>query len=367
MRTLLTRHYDSVAAAGWPRLRRYGLALLCAAGAFVLTALLPEIGGRTPYLLYIVAVAAACFYGGFGPGALAAVLGLLLAPGWQLAPGSLLPFANPFPVQTVGFVLISITILVFNYALRRSRTHLGTERDSLQSALAAAADSEERFRAAQELSLDAFAILAAVRDTSDQVVDFRLQYVNPAAVKIAGTPRAEIEGRLMSEVFPGTMTNSDMFARYIKVIETGQPHDLEIPYDAEGIHGWFRNMAVKLGDGVAISFFDITERRQHEAELSYQAFLLAHMSDAVFIVDLNRRITHWNHGAEVLYGWQAAEVIGLLAPDILRTAADTETITARLAGVAGARKTTLRPYTTAAPANCCTSSPRRPPSVSMVF
>ena len=71
MRSLLTHHYDSVAAAGWTPLRRYGLALLCAAGAFVLTALLPEIGAHTPFLLYVIAVAAACFYGGFGPGALA--------------------------------------------------------------------------------------------------------------------------------------------------------------------------------------------------------------------------------------------------------------------------------------------------------
>lgn len=93
-------------------------------------------------------------------------------------------------------------------------------------------------------------------------------------------------------------------------------------------------MAVKLGDGVAISFYDITERKRHEAELSYQAFLLANMSDAVFIVDLDRHITHWNHGAEALYGWPAAEAIGRPAPDILRTTAATETITARLGGVA---------------------------------
>ena len=45
-------------------------------------------------------------------------------------------------------------------------------------------------------------------------------------------------------------------------------------HDADGIQGWFRNMTVKLGDGIAVSFFDITERKHNEEKLGYQAFLL---------------------------------------------------------------------------------------------
>lgn len=67
-------------------------------------------------------------------------------------------------------------------------------------------------------------------------------------------------------MLPGNQTNSELFERYVRVVETGVAHDIELFYNIDGIIGWFRNMAVKLGDGVAISFSDITARKQTEAE-----------------------------------------------------------------------------------------------------
>jgi len=57
------------------------------------------------------------------------------------------------------------------------------------------------------------------------------------------------------------------YLSYVNVVETGDPHDIEVRYESEGIVGWFRNMAVKLDDGVAISFSDITEQKQAEFAL----------------------------------------------------------------------------------------------------
>ncbi len=127
--------------------------------------------------------------------------------------------------------------------------------------------SEERFRVAQELSLDAFTILTAVRDEGGRLVDFRWEYVNPEAGRILRHAPAELAGQRLLEVLPGNKANSDLFDRYVRVVETGQPHDYELCYESEGIRGWFRNMTVKLGDGVAICFADITERKQAEAAL----------------------------------------------------------------------------------------------------
>ena len=79
-------------------------------------------------------------------------------------------------------------------------------------------------------------------------------------------------------------------------------------------------MAVKLGDGVAISFYDITDRKRYERQLGYQAFLLENVSDAVFAFDGDLRITLWNRGAEELYGWKAEEAIGRPAGEVVRTA-----------------------------------------------
>ena len=126
--------------------------------------------------------------------------------------------------------------------------------------------SEERLRAAQELSLDAFTILQSVRDEEEKIIDFQWIYVNPKAAQVLQSNVEELIGQRLLEVLPGNKTNSELFDRYVKLVETGEPHDLELRYESEGIVGWFRNMAVKLDDGVAISFSDITERKQAEAE-----------------------------------------------------------------------------------------------------
>jgi len=127
--------------------------------------------------------------------------------------------------------------------------------------------SEERFRVAQELSLDAFNILSAVRDSDGRIVDFRWEYANPAAGHILKRAPDDLVGRRLLELFPGHRDQSDLFTRYVRVIETGEPHDIELKYEADDIAGYFRNMCVKLGDGIAVYFNDITGRKRAEEAL----------------------------------------------------------------------------------------------------
>ncbi len=131
---------------------------------------------------------------------------------------------------------------------------------------AALRQSEERFRVSQELSLDAFTILNSVRDTTRAIVDFVWTYVNPKAAEILQHPANELVGQRLLAVLPSNPINSELFERYVRVVETGEPHDIEIVYSTDNITAWFRNMAVKLEDGVAIFFSDITERKQAEVE-----------------------------------------------------------------------------------------------------
>ncbi len=156
-----------------------------------------------------------------------------------------------------------------------------TERKQTEAALRL---SEARFRAAQELSLDAFTVLRSVRDATGTIIDFAWTYVNPTAARILRHQPDELVGQRLLEVLPGNKTNSELFERYIRVVETGEPHDIEIPYESEGIKGWFRNMTVKLEDGIAVSFSDITERkrmeealRQSEAHHRYLAESIPHL------------------------------------------------------------------------------------------
>jgi PAS domain S-box-containing protein len=64
---------------------------------------------------------------------------------------------------------------------------------------------------------------------------------------------------------------------------------------------------------------DITERKQAEQNLSYQAMLLDNVFDAVISTDMNNIIQSWNKAAENVYGWKAEEVIGKKLSEIVPT------------------------------------------------
>ncbi|MFB2892873.1 PAS domain S-box protein [Aerosakkonemataceae cyanobacterium BLCC-F50] len=127
--------------------------------------------------------------------------------------------------------------------------------------------SEQRLRVSQELSLDAFTILDSVRDESGAIVDFVWTYVNPKAAEILQHPANELIGQRLLQVLPGNRLNRELFERYVRVVETGNSHDIELCYETDGITGWFRNMAVKLEDGAAIFFSDISDRKRSEQAL----------------------------------------------------------------------------------------------------
>jgi len=61
---------------------------------------------------------------------------------------------------------------------------------------------------------------------------------------------------------------------------------------------------------------DVTAQRNADREAARLAALLDASPDAILSADLDRRITSWSKGAERLYGYTAAEMIGQL-PDVL--------------------------------------------------
>ncbi|HEY9834468.1 MAG TPA: PAS domain S-box protein [Stenomitos sp.] len=55
---------------------------------------------------------------------------------------------------------------------------------------------------------------------------------------------------------------------------------------------------------------DITERRQAQAQIRFQADILSQVSNAVIAIDIQKRVTFWNQAAEKLYGCKAEEIRG---------------------------------------------------------
>ena len=87
----------------------------------------------------------------------------------------------------------------------------------------------------------------------------------------------------------------------------------------------FRNENGKIFEAI-LSLHDITGRRNMEAELKKQTdsllqrnHLLDLSSEAIFIWELGGKITYWNKGAELIYGYTKEEAIGQESCELLKT------------------------------------------------
>lgn len=129
-------------------------------------------------------------------------------------------------------------------------------------------ESEARFRTSVETMLDGFAVYTARRNEEGRIVDLICEYVNPASADNRGIPAEEQLGRGMLELWP-ELEAQGLFALYAHVVDTGEPLMLDLPwYESARVRGSFEIRGAKLGDGCAVSFRDLTDRRRAEAELA---------------------------------------------------------------------------------------------------
>ncbi|WP_071191425.1 diguanylate cyclase [Trichormus sp. NMC-1] len=138
-------------------------------------------------------------------------------------------------------------------------------------------------------SLDGIAALQAVRDpTTGDIEDFRCLVVNPVIARAFDRSREEMIGKLVLKKFVNRL-DPELFDRFVDVVEMGEPLEQDFYYPS-GNSYWFHFVAVKLGDGFAITIRDITARKQTELALqdaNDQLVLLANL-DALTQV-ANRR------------------------------------------------------------------------------
>jgi len=124
---------------------------------------------------------------------------------------------------------------------------LQTSRDLLSSVLSS--------------SLDGITVLSAVRDEEGTPVDFQCELLNPQAEKMLGTTAEDLVGHRVSRIMP-EQEEMGLLDAYRDVVETGEPFDTEVRYETEEGPRWFQVMAVSVDDGVAVTFRDVSERKE---------------------------------------------------------------------------------------------------------
>jgi PAS domain S-box-containing protein len=191
------------------------------------------------------------------------------------------------------------------------------ERKKRNQAEQALRESEERFRQLAEN------ITESVFWMSEPKTD-RLLYVSPAYERIWGRSCESLYGN---------------FREWIEVIHPEDRQRIQSVFFKQALSGnydeeyrivrpdgslrWIRDRGFPIANdsgepyrvvGIAD---DISDRKQAEQKIHEQAALLDVATDAILVCDLEHLILFWNKGAERLYRWQAEEVLGKNAIDLL--------------------------------------------------
>ncbi len=177
--------------------------------------------------------------------------------------------------------------------------------------------SEVRFRSLFESMTEGFALCEIVFGPEIDGFDLRVLQVNPAFKKQSGLEPEDVVGRSVLELFPDILSTG--FGAIAEVISTGQPVHFQYFFPSLGM--WFEISAYMTEQQrLAIVFSDVTERKTAEDAVAIIAARLdAHINNspiAVVEFDSDLRITRWSEGAERMFGWCQAEMLGKALPDL---------------------------------------------------
>lgn len=155
--------------------------------------------------------------------------------------------------------------------------------------------------------------------------DLRFVLVNRATREMmSGLGMTDLIGKTDLDIFEPEEAQR-YYDEEMRVLQTQQPlvnrEAQGVMLDGKPFYMLVTKVAVLDDDGEAVYVIgmnhDITEYKQAETQLRYQASLLESITDAVISTDLQSRIISWNHGATELYGWSPSEAIGNLMSDLV--------------------------------------------------
>ncbi|WP_457442576.1 PAS domain S-box protein [Roseateles sp. P5_E4] len=233
-----------------------------------------------------------------------------------------------YGLQTAGKVFTACaSVLTAAVAWRLMPTLLGLPSlDEMRTANEALRSEMDRRHSAEDHQLEAEQSLAATLSAIDAGFittdgDGRVTRINAVAERITGWPAREALGLPVWEVFQREGTPADLKAR--NPIDVVRERNREGAFQRQAVcvardgsqrpvevHADLTHHADGRVRGVAIVFRDVGRLTEAEAEVRRLAAVVESSADAIIVKTPDGRITNWNAGAEKMFGYTAAEVVG---------------------------------------------------------
>lgn len=210
-------------------------------------------------------------------------------------------------------------------------------------------ESNENYKLFFNNPLMGFALCKIITDNNGKPIDFEYLKINPTFETFTGLKKEDVINKKVTDILPYGEV-AEIIQIYGKVALTGKQANFEYPIPSLGKYYEVAAYSPRKNHFIAL-FTDITERKKAEDKLKQardhleeiveertveieeayeslkeselkakeQADLLDITHDAIFVRDIDDKISFWNKGAEELYGWTKKEVEGKIAHELLKT------------------------------------------------
>ncbi|MDZ7698116.1 MAG: response regulator [Deltaproteobacteria bacterium] len=173
----------------------------------------------------------------------------------------------------------------------------------------------ERKRTEQELREKERLLKGIIDGVSDvlciQYPDYSIERYNKAGYDLLGMTPEEVQGKKCFEFLGRDRECAECSTR--KALKSGKIEQLEKYVPELGIYFDCRSNPILDEDGNVVRIIehlrDITDRKRAAEEASRMVTVVRDSNDAITIQDSEGRITAWNRGAELMYGYTEAEAL----------------------------------------------------------
>ena len=163
---------------------------------------------------------------------------------------------------------------------------------------------------------------------------FRITEINAEGVRLDGRPREALLGRTHWEVWPNSL-GTPIEGAYRRALAERVPVVIEHRFIGEGHDVWLEVRALPSGEGLAVFYRDITERKCAEAALGESERRLKATQDnagvGIHEVDAQGRYLRINDTFTRMSGYTMADFAGRSLFDFIEDAADRERVRAEFA------------------------------------
>jgi len=161
-------------------------------------------------------------------------------------------------------------------------------------------------------------ILSSITDLFYELdLEWRFVDVNKRVEELFGMSRDELIGNVIWDLFP-LARDSELYPQFHRAMREMTPVNFDVASQVV-LGAWFEVHAYPSSNGLNVYLRDVSSRKSAEVANAHLAAIVESSDDAILSKDLNGIIQTWNKGAERMFGYTSAEVVGksitILIPD----------------------------------------------------